>query len=746
MAYNWQFFRAGGTDQVVIRSGADLAHLGELDQKLWVALACPTRGIEIDPATLDLIDTDKDGRIRPPELIEACRWACAQLRNADELIEPSELLEVASIDDSSESGAALAVEAKRVLGLVGKSETDALTLADVTDRKKLIAAMRLNGDGIITTQTPEDEALRPIIQSIIDTQGGVVDLNGEAGIDQAKADKFFADAAALRDWRAKVAGDKGIQAYGDATGAAAEALEAVRIKIDDFFARCRLSSFDETAVAEMNPSQDRYKELATQALSLKSAAIADLPLAAIAAGRTLPLLDATVNPAWAAALKTFQKDTVAPQFDATRAELNEADWVALQAELEPYRQWLITRPPTSLDALSVDAVDAIANGDAQSKINALIADDKAVEPRNARIVDLERLLRYKRDLLRLVHNFVSFKDFYRREGAIFEAGTLYLDARSCDLSVPVSDIGKHSVLAVMAKACLAYCECHRNGQKMNIVSAFTAGDTDFLWVGRNGIFYDRHGDDWDATIVKLIDNPTNVRQAFLSPYKKFIRAIEEQVAKRAAASDAAAQSNMTTLATGVASTGTAPASAATTAAGSKVASKMDVGTVAALGVALGSISAVVVGIFGKFIEMGWWIPVGILGIMLAISGPSMAVAWLKLRQRSLGPILDATGWAINGRMKVNVRLGGMLSKLPHIPLGARPMKDPYADSHKGLDTIFTVIIILLIVFGIWRFGLANRWLPANVQYPAVAAQVATALRGGAPAPAPVPAPGAPAAR
>jgi hypothetical protein len=87
----------------------------------------------------------------------------------------------------------------------------------------------------------------------------------------------------------------------------------------------------------------------------------------------------------------------------------------------------------------------------------------------------------------------------------------------------------------MAKTYLAYCECKREGQKKTIVAAFTAGDVDFLFVGRNGVFYDRAGNDWDATIVKLIDNPTSIGQAFFSPYKKFLRMIEEQVAKHAAA-------------------------------------------------------------------------------------------------------------------------------------------------------------------------------------------------------------------
>ena len=59
-SHTWRFFRAGGFDQVKLESGADLLHLGQLDQKLWTALACPVRGLEFDAHTLALIDSDKD--------------------------------------------------------------------------------------------------------------------------------------------------------------------------------------------------------------------------------------------------------------------------------------------------------------------------------------------------------------------------------------------------------------------------------------------------------------------------------------------------------------------------------------------------------------------------------------------------------------------------------------------------------------------------------------------------------------
>src|SRR5437764_4756498 len=102
--HTWKFFRAGGFDQVRLESGADLKALDQLDQKLWVALSCPVRGLEFDSQTLDLIDTDKDGRIRAPEILAATRWSCAMLKDADRLLDSSPTLPLANINDAEPEG------------------------------------------------------------------------------------------------------------------------------------------------------------------------------------------------------------------------------------------------------------------------------------------------------------------------------------------------------------------------------------------------------------------------------------------------------------------------------------------------------------------------------------------------------------------------------------------------------------------------------------------------------------------
>jgi hypothetical protein len=717
-AHRWQFIRAGGVDQVVFRSGEDIARIAELDQKLWVALACPTRGIDFDPRTLDLIDTDSDGRVRPPEVIAACQWACERLRSADVLLAGGGTLSLDDLDDARSPGADLAKEGRRILDLLGKKDSNTLTLADIADRGEWLAAMRFNGDGVVTPETAADDALRATIEEAMRTHGSTPDRHeNKPGLDRARADAFLAEAKAIRDWYAD-GDEEALLPLGERTLAATEALRAVAAKVDDFFARCRVAAYDVQAVAALNPSPDAYDALAGRTLDASAQPIAELPLAPVTPSRSLPLRGASLNPAWTDAMAAFARDAVAPLL-GERDTLEEDRWQSLRRRLAPCEAWIGARPDNALASLPRAHIDALLA--TRDPLLALIAEDEAAEHHNRLLVDLEKLLRLQRDLRVLLHNFVSFKAFYRREGAIFQAGTLYLDGRSCELTVQVQDTARHATLAGLAKTCLAYCDCTRQGQKMSIVAAFTAGDVDFLFVGRNGVFYDRQGRDWDATITKLIENPTSVAQAFFAPYKKFVRVIEEQVAKRAAASEAGSQTALQSLAGRVATAdGAADADASKPPARPGVppaGSRIDVGTVAAIGVALGSISAVLVGIFGKFVDLGQWIPVALIGIVIAISGPSMLIAWLKLRQRSLGPILDASGWAINGRMKVNVRLGGMLSQTARVPPGAKRIaSDPYRERHGLAGTLAAVCIVGAVVLLAWRMDWLDDRLPPRLRH------------------------------
>ena len=673
-------------------------HLDQLDQKLWVALACPTTGLEFDAKTAALIDTNQDGRIRAPELIAAVKWAGARLKNPDHLIKGGDVLPLASINDATEEGGAILASAQQILTNLGKKDADAISLADASDANKIFADTVLNGDGVILPESAKDKATQAVITEIADCLGTVMDRSGKPGIDQAKVDAFFTECADYEAWiRQSESEAATILPAGEATAAAAAAVQAIKAKVDDFFGRCRLAAFDSRAVAILNRKEEEYLAVAAQDLSITAEEIASFPLAQVAPGKPLPLKGA-VNPAHAAALATLQTAAVKPLL-GDKAELTEADWAALQARLAPYATWSAAKTGANVEKLGIARIREILGSKAKETIAALIADDLALEPQATGIANVEKLCRYVRDLHKLCINFVNFRDFYDNddEPATFQAGTLYLDQRACRLCLPVDDAGKHASMAALAGTYLAYCDCVRKGtdEKRQIVAAFTNGDADNLMVGRNGLFYDRQGRDWDATITKIVDNPISIRQAFWAPYKKLVRLIEEQVAKRAAAADDAATAKLESTAATAANVDKAkPAEP----------KKVDVGAVAAMGVAFGFLMtafATIAGYATGLLKLPFWqVCLAVVGLLLLISGPSMLIAWLKLRKRNLGPILDANGWAVNAKARINVPFGASLTSVAELPPGASITADKFGERPSAWPKFALVVVIIGFIYSL----------------------------------------------
>ncbi|MFA6543542.1 MAG: hypothetical protein WCS99_03900 [Limisphaerales bacterium] len=703
--HTWKFFLAGGVDQVALRTGADIANLGQLDQKLWVALAVPTRGIEFDTKTLDLIDTDKDGRIRPPELLAAVKWAETSFKSLDDLLKGGDSVPLAAIQDS-----ALAATARRILENLGRPAATAIALADVADTSLIFAATRFNGDGIVPADAAGDDATKLAIEDLLATVGGLPDRSGKPGVNQAKADQFFAEAQAFSDWHAKSEDDKtAILPLGDATASASAAIKAVKTKVDDYFARCRLAAFDSRAAGPLNRAEAEFVALAAKDLTISSEDIAKLPLAHVEPGRALPL-GGGVNPAWQTAVENLVASAVTPLLDAGKTILTEGDWTALQAMVAPFNAWAAARPATSVEKLGPVRVRELLAGDAKTALAGLIAQDAALEAEFRQIGAVEKLVLFQRDLVRLLNNYVSFAEFYGRRGSVFQAGSLFLDARTCHLCIEVVDAGKHATLAGLSGAYLAYCDVTRSGgAKKTIVAVFTDGDSDNLIVGRNGVFYDRKGLDWDATITKIVANPISIRQAFWSPYKKFVRLIEEQIAKRAAAAESESQAKIGTAATAVAQADKARPVA------KEEPKKLDLGTIALIGTAISGVSGMIGMFLGTLLGLGLWMPLGILGIVFLISGPSMLLAYLKLRQRNLAPILDANGWAINTKAKMNVPFGSALTNVAKLPANAeRSLDDPYAEKQRPWKTYAALAVILVLAY-CWSIGRLDDYLPEPVK-------------------------------
>jgi len=688
--HRWKFFRAGGFDQVRLDQGSELLALKSLDPKLWVALSAPVKSIEFPADTMACLDADKDGHVRMPELLGAIDWCAARLKNLDLLVEGVAALPLAAIDEQSEAGQKVLASAQRILGNLGTPEAGAISVDAVSDMAAIFGQTAFNGDGVITALSSDDATLQEAIHVVGEFCGTKTDRSGEPGVDGEAIQALFAAAAAQLEWlRAR---PDVLRA--DIALASSELLASIGDKIDDYFTRCRLAAYDPRAASFVNGSDLELDAIGRATLAGTPEALRALPLARIEAGRALPLREG-FNPAWAAEIVELRDSLLPALSDSSTEALEESVWNALKTRLASLRDWQSARPATPAALPDATTLEHWSNAGVEARLLALVESDLALADEAAGVDEVRQLVLYVRDLAQFANNFVSFREFYTRQGlAVFQSGTLYLDGRSCELVVAVEDVAKHATLATLSKLYLVYCECRRGDQKRLIAAALTDGDADQLLVGRNGVFVDRSGLDWHATIVRLIEHPISIRQAFWAPWRKISRMISEQLQKLAASKEQAIDKQAGATVTGAVGKVPAPPDPKAPPAPFDVAKFA--GIFAAIGLAIGAIGTVFASLVAGFVSLKFWqMPLAVVGLMLLVSGPSMVIAWFKLRSRTLGPLLDANGWAINARAKINLPFGRSLTQMARLPENAeRALFDPYAEKRTPWATYLLLLVLL----------------------------------------------------
>ena len=550
MKHKWTYANIGGNTRIVIKNGKDIAHLGELDEKLWTVLACPVIGLEIADESLAVIDYNHDQKIHIQDVVHTAEWLCQVLVDADVLMAGSDSLSVEMIKDET---------IKQV----------ATTLAH---------------DGVVT----------------------------------------------LADVKAAIAGVQ-IEAK-----TAPEAPYAADV------------------IVAYQACQEAYSQY-FQTFKLQSLGLATLPA------------------------------------DAAVPGLTEEQFAEMGKKIADYEA----------GKAAVETTNAAALAAAQAQYK-----------------PLEKLLLLNRDFCTLLRNFVSFQDFYAKRvverigvetkdespWAIFQAGTLVIDQRACNLCLRVNDMAKHNAQAPDSGMFLIYCNCklHATGETMQIVAAMTIGDIRNLKVGKNALFYDRQGRDWEAEVVKIIDNPISIGQAFWSPYRKLGEWVSGLITKSAAEKEQKSFADMTAKLEGQ---GT-----------EKAAMPFDVakfaGIFAAIGLAIGSIGTFLTSLLAEVKEMHAWALLIVPTILLVVSGPSMILAWMKLRKRNLAPLLNANGWAVNADAIVNVLFGNTLTEQAQYPLVK--LQDPHAKIKKLTNGGKWTIGIASILLGIGIAVLIMWWLGIRV--------------------------------
>ena len=236
------------------------------------------------------------------------------------------------------------------------------------------------------------------------------------------------------------------------------------------------------------------------------------------------------------------------------------------------------------------------------------------------------------------------------------------------------------------------------------MAAVTVGEIGDLFVGKNAIYYDNAGVEWDAVITKIIDNPISVSQAFWSPYRRISAAIENVISKNAADKDAKMMSDLTSKINAVPNTLPQSSPDAKPAPVPPFDIAKFAGIFAAIGVAVGMIGTALSGLMEGVAALAWWeLVLVFVGIMLVISGPAMVMAWLKLRRRNIAPLLNANGWAVNAASKISIPFGETLTDSASFP--KLKLRDPYKkDMASWKKVLIALMCIALVVVALWITG------------------------------------------
>lgn len=699
--YKWSFQNVGGTARVKISKGEDIRHLEELDPKMWTVLSCPVKGLEIDEKSLSYMDCDGDGKLRINDIVATSKWITAMLKNDDILLEGKDSIELGEINQDDPCGQKLYSAARQILENLGK-EGAVISLSDTADIAAVFAKTRFNGDGIITEASSDDAEEKAAIAAAVAATGGSADRSGAQGVNADQIEAFYAALAEYVAWQ-----DAAVAApYGDKTDAAIAAYNALDAKVKDYFMRSRLASFSPESLAALDVQASRIEAISAENLTGKTDEIAAYPIVRIT-GKAEIDLEAPVNPAWAAQFNTLV-EAACPD----KKVLTEADWTAIGAEFAAYQTWKGAKAGASVEALGLDAIKAFIAQDKKAALLELVAQDAALAEEAGNIEMVDKFLHIFRDFYRLLRNFITLDDFYTKDKsikAIFQAGTLLIDQRECRFCMNVADMGKHSAAAGSSGMYLIYCDCTTKTKpgKISIVAAMTVGDIGGLVVGKNAVYYDNAGLEWDAVITKIVDNPISVAQAFWSPYRRMATAVENLINKSAADKDAKMMKNATDK------INAAPTAVPAAADGTKPAAAppFDIakfaGIFAAIGMAFGMIGTALSGLVDSLSGMGWKLSLVFVGIILAISGPAMIIAWLKLRRRNIAPLLNANGWAVNASSKISIPFGETLTDVAKFP--KMKLKDPFAK--KGLSPWKKFVIVLAVLValaaGLWMFNLLS---------------------------------------
>ena len=698
------FKQYGKTFQLRIETAADLKAVLTLDESHWVATSAPTEVFRCDPHFVSLLDPDGSGRIHTNEMKQAIGWFLSVLSDRSKLKERTNHVPLAAINADSSDGQEVLTSAKYVLKALGREGDDHISLKRVRRFLSNLKAQPLNGDGVLVPGAASDPETTQLIRDIIATVGGETDASGEMGITSATLKQFKEAVGACLAWRAAgealdAAGNVTVKPYGEQTPQMHATFSKHADLVDHFFALCRAVRFDPRTVEHVRCPQSVLESFDFSKPGDMDACLTRSPLAAPRNDDLLPLAAAELNPLYAQWVSQLKQDVLIPVLGEVGEALDVEEWARVKQALKPYADYIATQKGALVQTLSHDQLQQYLDASAYDAVQKLVEADKAVSDMLKGIHEVERLVLYHQHLMRLANNFVSFSELYHPPiRAMFEEGTALLDGRWFDLALRVKDINQHSAIAKSSNIFTFYLEVSQKAadQKFVVAVPATSGSKGNLGVGKRGVFFDWKGREYDAIVVKVIDNPISLSEALVAPFTRLWSFVLGKIEAMSGSLEKQLQKSTDSLMK--APPPSAPAAApAGGMAGGPAAMLIGLSVSAA---AIGSAFAFITKTFSG-LQSGQ-IVAGVFGAAAVVAVPVSLIAVLKLRRQDLSALLEGCGWAINARMRFdNVQRRSFTRRKPY-PLGAT------GTPHRAWGKqVLIAVVVVGVVWGL-RAGCQRR--------------------------------------
>ncbi len=689
----FRFKRFGAFPHLVIDSAETLRLVGELDAAHWLALSAPIHRIRSDPRFLELLDTNGEGIVTHADVTTAVAWFFSVFRSFEGLESRSGTVNPNSFNSDNADGHRIRNTLEKIRRRENLGADSPIPLSTIQESIREIALQPTGSRGVIHPEAAEDPGLKRMLNLAVSVTGGTDHPSGETGIDAHTLEQFTNQVRDYLTWRTAASDD--VYPLGEKTEDTYHRHRTLIGKIDHFFALCNAAVFDGRVEANIYFDEATLGELKDSSFSELQSRLMKAPLAVPDSRGVLRLDDA--NLCYRRELEDFRKTIVQPLIGDVGNEITFEQWMQIRDKLAPYEQWLTGRPQSAGALAEEEAVERFIEPIFIERAMRLLesGSEEALEIED--MVLAEQAALYQAHLLELCNNFVSFPNLYhRKDRALFEMGSLIMDGRYFNLALQVEERGRHATVARNSGMYLMYMAVYeRPGQtKYEVAVPVTSGGRGNIVLGKHGIFVDLSGEEYDAEVIEIIENPVSFREAVGAPFRRLGRLISGKI--EAATSEA--QNNLDREFVGHLSRTEAQQPAATTSSGaaqqppkngSRFLSRG--GLLLGGGVAIAAIGSALAYIVNTLARLQWYeILIGLAAAAGAVLFPVAILAVLKLKRRDISAIVEASGWAMNGRMRLTRALSGSLTVRPGYPKGSKGTR-----SFARKLWIITIAVLLL---------------------------------------------------